>query len=284
MPNILQRRRILSAPSGARFVGALDAYTTDLVALYGADRLLAPWTTYAMKVRRSSDSSLLDIGFTSTGAFDATTYLAFIGGGSGFCHTFYDQSGNGRHQVQSTAASQPQIGIDGDGKVYLYAPGAGFTTTRMQCTGLSIACTDFTFWAVASAAAYAHSPIQTRDNGLAKERTVVNYSNSITPNFQDNATGTVASIGSLGTSIYSTIWSAGSGGNKLGNRLSTTTGTRVPGACTINELNIGSNAGGATWSQNSRLYLAALWSTDKGPAADFAALATLGQTLIPSAQ
>lgn len=273
-----------AALAGGGFVGALDGYTSNLVALYGTVKMLTSYAGSAVKVRRSSDSTLQDIGFNADGSFDATSYLAFIGAGNGFAHTIYDQSGNGRHQVQATAAAQPQIGVDGNGNYYLYAPGAGFTTTRMQCTGLSVACTDFTFWAVASAAAYAHSPIQTRDNGLAKERTIVNYSSSIAPIFQDNATGTVASIGSLGTSVYSTIWSAGSGGNKLSNRLSTTTGTRVPGACTINELNIGSNAGGATWSQNSRLYIGGLWSEDKGPTADFADLATLGKTLIPAAQ
>jgi hypothetical protein len=47
---------------------------------------------------------------------------------------------------------------------------------------------------------------------------------------------------------------------------------------------LGATAGGAFWSQNSRIYLGALWSEDKGPTADFAALATLGKTLIPAAQ
>lgn len=271
--------------NGLGFVGALDAYLTNLVAVYSVNaKLVASYNGSAIRVRRSSDNTLTDIGFLGNGSFDATSYLAFIGGGNGFAHTVYDQSGNSRNQVQATAAAQPQIGVDGNGQYYLYAPGAGFTTTRMRCTGLSIACTDFTFWTVASAAAYAHAPIQTRDNALAKERTIVNYSTSIAPTFQDNATGTVASIGSLGTSVYSTLWSAGSGGNKLSNRLSTTTGTRTPVASTINELNIGSNAGGATWSQNSRFYLGALWSEDKGPTADFDALATLGQTLITAAQ
>lgn len=286
-PNPLQSSLLLTGagPSnGASFVGALDGYTTNMVELYSPfKKLLAEYTGDAVRVRRSSDNSLRWIPFLSTGEWDAADYLSFIGAGNGFAHTVPGQK-NGRDQTQATAAAQPQIGVDGNGNYYLYAPGAGFTTTRMQCTGLSVACTDFTFWAVASAAAYAHAPIQTRDNGLAKERTIINYSSSIAPNFQDNTTGTVASIGSLGTSVYSTIWSAGSGGNKLSNRLSTTTGTRVPGACTINELNIGSNAGGATWAQNSRLYIAGLWSEDKGPTADFAALATLGKTLIPAAQ
>mgnify|MGYP000863071894 FL=1 len=271
--------------NGLGFVGALDAYLTNLVAVYSVNaKLVASYNGSAIRVRRSSDNTLTDIGFLGNGSFDATSYLAFIGGGNGFAHTVYDQSGNSRNQVQATAAAQPQIGVDGNGQYYLYAPGAGFGTTRMQCTGLSIACTDFTFWTVASAAAYAFAPIMTRDNALAKERTIVNYASLIAPTFQDNATGTVASIASTNTNPYSTLWSAGSGGNKLSNRLSTTTGTRTPVASTINELNIGANAGGTTWAQNSRFYLGALWSEDKGPSADFAALATLGQTLITAAQ
>lgn len=271
--------------NGLGFVGALDAYLTNLVAVYSVNaKLVASYNGSAIRVRRSSDNTLTDIGFLGNGSFDATSYLAFIGGGNGFAHTVYDQSGNSRNQVQATAAAQPQIGVDGNGQYYLYAPGAGFGTTRMQCTGLSIACTDFTFWTVASAAAYAFAPIMTRDNATAKERTIVNYASLIAPTFQDNATGTVASIASTNTNPYSTLWSAGSGGNKLSNRLSTTTGTRTPVASTINELNIGANAGGATWAQNSRFYLGALWSEDKGPSADFAALATLGQTLITAAQ
>lgn len=271
--------------NGLGFVGALDAYLTNLVAVYSVNaKLVASYNGSAIRVRRSSDNTLTDIGFLGNGSFDATSYLAFIGGGNGFAHTVYDQSGNSRNQVQANAAAQPQIGVDGNGQYYLYAPGAGFTTTRMQCTGLSIACTDFTFWAVASAAAYAFAPIMTRDNGAIKERVVLNYASLIAPTMADSASGTVASIASTNTNPYSTLWSAGSGGNKLGNRLTSATGTRTPVASAINEINIGSNAGGATWAQNSRFYLGALWSEDKGPTADFDALATLGQTLFTAAQ
>lgn len=266
------------------FTGPLDTYTTNLLALYGTVKMLSSYAGSAIKVRRSSDSTLQDIGFNADGSFDATSYLAFIGAGNGFAHTVYDQSGNGRHQVQATAAAQAQIGVDGNGNYYLYAPGAGFSTTRMQCTGLSIACTDFTFWAVAGAAAYAFSTINTRDNGAAKERNVINYSTTFFPTFEDSATGTVATLASTNTGVYSCLWAAGSGGNKVTNRLATATGTRVSASRTINEIGLGSNAGGATWAQNSPWYIGALWSEDKGPSADFAALATLGQTLIPAAQ
>ena len=273
-----------SGVQGGAFVGALDTYTTNLLALYGTVKMLSSYAGSAIKVRRSSDSTLQDIGFNADGSFDATSYLAFIGAGNGFAHTVYDQSGNGRHQVQATAAAQAQIGVDGNGHYYLYAPGAGFSTTNYYVSGLSLSITDFTLWSVCSAAAYAFGVINLRDAGAPKERVLANYSSSLLPTFQDNATGTVATIGSTNTNVYSAIWAAGSGGNKIGNRLTTATGTRVPSSLNISNLGLGRSGGGAFWAQNSRFYLGAAWSEDKGPKADFAALATLGKTLIPAAQ
>lgn len=273
------------AGRGSAFIGPLDAYTTNLVALYSPfQRLLTAYAGQGIRVRRSSDSTLQWIGFNADGTFDSVSYLAFIGAGNGFAHTVADQSGNGRDVTQTTAAAQPQIGVDGDGNYYLYAPGAGFTKTRLWRTGLSVSSQDFTFWTVAGAAAYALAQINTRYNATAKERSSVNYSNSLLPYMDESGTGTVATITSTNTGVYSTVWAGGSGGNKLTNRLSTTTGTRAPVAHTINEIGVGSIAGGATWAQNSPWYLGGLWSEDKGGSADFAALSTLGKTLIAAAQ
>lgn len=284
MPSRPQLQRILRSGS-VPFVGALDAYTTGLEALYSPfKRLMASYTGNGIRVRRSSDSALQWIGFNADGSFDETSYLAFIGAGNGFAHTVADQSGNGRDRTQTTASAQPQITKDADGNYYLYAPGAGFTTTSMQCSGLSIAMTDFTLWQVGGSSAYAFSNLMLRDNTAGKERAIINYSSSITPILQDSASGTVAAIGSTNTGVYSMVFSAGSGGNKLSNRLSTATGTRTPVACTINEINLGRLSGGPFWSQNSPSYMGGVWSVDKGPSADFAALATLGKTLIPAAQ
>ncbi len=270
---------------GASFVGALDAYTTNLVALYSPfKRLLASYTGNGIRVRRSSDSTLQWIGFNADGSFDETSYLAFIGAGNGFAHTVADQSGAGRDQTQTTAAAQAQIGVDGNGDYYLYAPGDGWTTTNMKCTGLSVAVTDLTFWSVASGAAYAIALMKTRDNATSKERGLLNYSNVIGLFNHDSGTGTEASIGSTNTGVYSTIATMGSGGNKIGNRLTTATGTRVTASHTINEIGVGSLSAGAAWAQNSAWYLGVLWSEDKGGSADFAALATLGKTLIAAAQ
>jgi hypothetical protein len=47
------------------------------------------------------------------GDIDAEALLTFVGSGSGFVTTWYDQSGNGRNATQTTAGSQPQIVSNG---------------------------------------------------------------------------------------------------------------------------------------------------------------------------
>jgi len=64
----------------------------------------------AIRVRRDSDNTLRDIGFTSDGQLDTVGLLDFVGvTGSGFVQTWYDQSGNGRDASQATTANQPLL-------------------------------------------------------------------------------------------------------------------------------------------------------------------------------
>lgn len=80
--------------------GATAAFSTRLVR-----------TAYAgqcMRVRRSSDSTEQDIGF-SAGALDTSALLTFCGAGDGFVKTWYDQSGNTRDVTQATTTKQPKI-------------------------------------------------------------------------------------------------------------------------------------------------------------------------------
>lgn len=67
-------------------------------------------TAYAgncFKVRRSSDSTEQDIGF-SNDVVDSSAVASFIGGGSGFFSKWYDQSLNAYDFNQTTAGQQPQ--------------------------------------------------------------------------------------------------------------------------------------------------------------------------------
>lgn len=82
---------------------------TGAAAAYSLRKLRTAYAGSAVRVRRSSDSAEQDIGFTSAGDFDTSAFSSFVGGGSGYVKTWYDQSGNGINVSQATAGQQPQI-------------------------------------------------------------------------------------------------------------------------------------------------------------------------------
>jgi hypothetical protein len=64
----------------------------------------------AIRVRRDSDNTLRDIGFTSDGQLDTVGLLDFVGvTGSGFVNTWYDESTNNQDNTQNSTGSQSQI-------------------------------------------------------------------------------------------------------------------------------------------------------------------------------
>lgn len=90
-----------AAPSGF----LLDDYPNALVA-YSFRKLRNAYAGSAVRIRRSSDSTELDVGFSGDD-FDAGAAATFIGGGTGFVVTWYDQSGNAENVTNATAAEQP---------------------------------------------------------------------------------------------------------------------------------------------------------------------------------
>jgi len=62
---------------GAGFSGILDEYS-GAAAAYSVRRLSSAYTGNAMKVRRSSDDALQDIGFDGSGNLDTTALTAFV--------------------------------------------------------------------------------------------------------------------------------------------------------------------------------------------------------------
>jgi hypothetical protein len=98
----LPRRRI------GRRRAPLDGFAALLFAAFSFRLLTSAYTGPCIRVRRSSDNALMDIGF-SAGWLDVAALLAFVGAGSGYVVTFYDQSGRGRHITQTTAAAQRRI-------------------------------------------------------------------------------------------------------------------------------------------------------------------------------
>ena len=93
---------------GSSYVPLLDTYT-GATAAYSLRKLRSAYTGYAVRVRRSSDSTTLDIGFNSNGTLDTATLSTFVGANSGYVSIWYDQSGNSNHANQVTSASQPII-------------------------------------------------------------------------------------------------------------------------------------------------------------------------------
>jgi hypothetical protein len=78
-------------------------------AAYSLRQLDTAYAGKAINVRRSSDNTTSDIGFTASGDLDTATLLTFAGSGSAYVTTWYDQSGNGVNVTQATQANQPRI-------------------------------------------------------------------------------------------------------------------------------------------------------------------------------
>jgi len=76
---------------------------------YGVRKLSSSYNGYALKVRRSSDSTTQDIGFDTNGNLDTVSLKTFVGSGSGYVATWYDQSGSGKDLTQATTTKQPRI-------------------------------------------------------------------------------------------------------------------------------------------------------------------------------
>ena len=86
----------------------LDTYT-GATAAYSVRKLSKDYTGNCMRVRRSSDESVQDIGFDSNGDLDTSAIATFVGDAYGYVSIWYDQSGNGNNATQSTTSSQPMI-------------------------------------------------------------------------------------------------------------------------------------------------------------------------------
>ena len=125
-----------------RFEGILDTYTNAAMAI--SLRLLS--STYsgaAIRVRRSSDNTEQDIGFTAGGDLDVQALATFCGSSDGFVRWWYDQSGNGRNFGRSNTNDQGKI-YDGTTGVILQnskpaISHAGNFVHYLQCGGQSTA-------------------------------------------------------------------------------------------------------------------------------------------------
>lgn len=81
----------------------------DFALGFSLRRLRSSYSGYCIEVRRSSDNTTLNIGFDSSGYLDIVTLLSFVGSGSGFVKTWYNQSILLQDAIQLTNANQPNI-------------------------------------------------------------------------------------------------------------------------------------------------------------------------------
>lgn len=94
----------------ATYSGILDQISSTAIAAYGLRKLRNAYGGSAINVRRSSDNTVLDIGFDASGNLNTSALTAFVGSNSAFIATWYDQSGSvGLDMTQATTALQPRI-------------------------------------------------------------------------------------------------------------------------------------------------------------------------------
>jgi len=124
-----------AAPSSALL---LDTYPGAFAA-YSLRKLRTAYTGSAIRVRRSSDNTETDIGFNGSGGLDTTALTTFVGVGNGFVRTWYDQSGNGRNQIQTVNANQPSIVTSGAVLLVNGKPSISQDGVSGRCLSLNVA-------------------------------------------------------------------------------------------------------------------------------------------------
>jgi hypothetical protein len=94
----------------------LDDYP-GAAAAYSVHKLDKDYVGSCLRVRRDSDNTEQDIGFSGND-LDEASLISFCSGANCFVTTWYDQSGNVNNATQTTAASQPKIYDSSTGIVY----------------------------------------------------------------------------------------------------------------------------------------------------------------------
>jgi hypothetical protein len=99
---------------------------------YGLRKIISTYTGNAAVVRRDSDNTTQNIGFSGND-FDVAAFDSFVGVGNGFCRDLFNQAGGivGNAFGSTTLANQPQIITKGTKKVI---EGRGALEANIQLT------------------------------------------------------------------------------------------------------------------------------------------------------
>jgi hypothetical protein len=116
----------------------IDAVGITAQRAYSTRKLRGAYAGSAIQVRRSSDSTTLDIGFVGNN-LDTAALLTFAGSGDASVSIWYDQSGSGFNLTQATAAKQAKIVVAGVLQlVGPNRPGAKFASSLYQDTNVGL--------------------------------------------------------------------------------------------------------------------------------------------------
>lgn len=144
------------------------------IGAYSVRKLVSAYAGPALRVRRDSDNTEQDIGFSGT-ALDTAALLAFCGSASGFVSKWYDQSGAGHDAVQPAAAGQyrivsggalvtqggrPCLGYGG-GTPSMALPGgmfAGLSSSTAACLFSQAPGNPSGWWPLGSGGQFTHTP------------------------------------------------------------------------------------------------------------------------------
>jgi hypothetical protein len=98
-------------------VNALDnlglSSATAAVPAYSLRKLSSAYSGFAVQVRKSSDNTVQNIGFTANGDLDTAALKVFAGSGNVFVSIWYDQGGRVMNATQSNQSPQPRIVSNG---------------------------------------------------------------------------------------------------------------------------------------------------------------------------
>jgi len=86
--------------------------TSTLKLAAGLHKLKSSYSGAAIRIRRSSDNAEQDFGFSGND-LDVAAISTFIGAGTAYVKTLYDQSGNGNHLSQTSTGNQPTLTLSG---------------------------------------------------------------------------------------------------------------------------------------------------------------------------
>lgn len=125
---------ILTAASSFSFL--LDDYP-GAAAAYSLRKLRSVYSGAAIRVQRSSDLAITDIGFVNN-ILDTTTLLTFCGVSTGFIVTWYDQSGNARDVTTGASIVRPRIVIAGVLQLFGTKPAIYFQNSSVVNTSFTI--------------------------------------------------------------------------------------------------------------------------------------------------